>query len=283
MITQQTSIHSLDLNLERIKEEGIVILDNVMGLVTGKEPFVSPHFVISIAHSGVHHVLYDNVLQESKQGSVAVLYPNHELVAVSTSNDYLCSIIMLDAKALDDPMLQIINQLQYRYEKQPSVILDNHSYQIIKDVLSVMRETVNVDLPDRKILLARQLEFFLRLLTYYRNKQLNEATNVKRISAQFYANMKQYAHQHRDVGFYADLAYLTPKHFSAVIKQETGNTAAYWIHNHLIAEAKMLLHVRRDLTVQAIAFLLGFEEQTVFSRYFKREVGLSPTEFRENI
>jgi AraC-like DNA-binding protein len=43
----------------------------------------------------------------------------------------------------------------------------------------------------------------------------------------------------------------------------------------------MLLHVRHDLPIQAIADMLGFEEQTAFSRYFKRETGLSPTEYRE--
>ena len=42
----------------------------------------------------------------------------------------------------------------------------------------------------------------------------------------------------------------------------------------------MLMHVRRDLSVQAIADMLGFSEQASFSRYFRRETGMSPTEFR---
>ena len=44
----------------------------------------------------------------------------------------------------------------------------------------------------------------------------------------------------------------------------------------------MLLHVRRDLSVQIIADMLGFEEQSTFSRYFRRETGMSPTEFRNS-
>ena len=43
----------------------------------------------------------------------------------------------------------------------------------------------------------------------------------------------------------------------------------------------MLLHIRRDLPVQAIADMLGFDEQATFSRYFRRETGLSPSQFRE--
>jgi AraC-like DNA-binding protein len=82
------------------------------------------------------------------------------------------------------------------------------------------------------------------------------------------------------VGFYAGLACLSTKHFSDVVKQETGHTAAYWIHRQVVVEAKMLLHMRRDLTVQAISYMLGFDEQATFSRYFRRETGLSPSEFR---
>ena len=44
----------------------------------------------------------------------------------------------------------------------------------------------------------------------------------------------------------------------------------------------MLLHMRHDLTVQAISDMLGFDEQATFSRYFRRETGLSPSEFRNN-
>ena len=50
----------------------------------------------------------------------------------------------------------------------------------------------------------------------------------------------------------------------------------------MVAEAKMLLHMRHDLTVQAISDMLGFDEQASFSRYFHRETGLYPTEFRTN-
>ena len=82
------------------------------------------------------------------------------------------------------------------------------------------------------------------------------------------------------VGFSVQLACLSAKHFSAVIKEETGHTAAHWIHNQVVAEAKMLLHMRHDLTVQAISDMLGFDEQASFSRYFRRETGLYPTEFR---
>ena len=41
----------------------------------------------------------------------------------------------------------------------------------------------------------------------------------------------------------------------------------------------MLLHVRNDLSLKVIADMLSFGEQASSSRYFKRQTGLSPTEF----
>ena len=134
--------------------------------------------------------------------------------------------------------------------------------------------------PGQRFLLGHFGDFFLRLLSRYREGKLNESHTDNKVSARFHNCLKQHFREHRDVGFYAAQACLSTKHFSAIIKQETGHTAAYWIHQQVIVEAKMLLHMRHDLTVQAISDMLGFDEQATFSRYFRRETGLSPSEFR---
>ena len=160
--------------------------------------------------------------------------------------------------------------------------LNKHEYKMITSVVEGMREITRLQLPDHRMLMTRLLEFLLRLLSHYRKSKLNEAHADKRVSARFLAELKQHIRQHREVSFYAEKACLSTKHFSAVVKQETGQNAAYWIHRQVVAEAKMLLHVRRDLSVQIIADMLGFEEQSTFSRYFRRETGMSPTEFRNS-
>ena len=273
--------HPLILNKKRVKEEGIVVMDDARGLPAADGPFISPDYVICIAHRGHIDLMYDDYPDYSEQHTVGVIFPNHRLVTVNKTDDYLATLIVADASMMNDPMLQIINQMRYRYEPHPCVKLDKHEYKIIMDVVEIMRETVRINLPDKRTLMARQLEFFLRLLSHYRTSKLNETDVDKRISAQFRNDLAQYFRKHRDVSFYAEKACLSPKYFGTIIKQETGQTAAYWIHTHIMAEAKMLLHMRRDLSIQAIADMLGFEEQNAFSRYFKRETGMSPSEYRE--
>ena len=280
MKEQQTTSHPLLNNLQKIKDEGIVVLDDIRGLPTGDKPFVSSDYVICIGHKGHIQLLYDNQPDYSEKQTVGVIFPNHSVCKVNKTDDYLATLIVVDASVLNDPMLQIINQMRYRYELHPCVKLDKHEYRMITDVVEGMREIKRLEIPESRMLMTRLLEFLLRLLSHYRMRKLNETTASKRVSMQFHSDLTQHFRKHHDVGFYAERACLTPKYFSAVVKQETGHNAAYWIRVKIIAEAKMLLHIRHDLSVQAIADMLGFSEQSIFSRYFKHETGVSPTEFR---
>ena len=281
MKERETETHPMLSNLQRIKEEGIVVLDNVRGLPTGDKPFVSPDYVICIGHRGRIQLMYDDRPDFSEKYTVGVIFPNHSVCQTSKTDDYLATLIVVSDSLLNNPMLRIINQMRYRYEPHPCVKLDKHEYKMIMNVVDGMREIKRVKLPDSRMLMTRLLEFFLRLLSHYRKGKLNETSANKRVSMQFHSDLAQHFRKHHDVGYYADRACLTPKYFSAVVKQETGQNAAYWIRTQIVAEAKMLLHIRHDLSVQAIADMLGFGEQASFSRYFKRETGLSPTEFRE--
>lgn len=282
MKNEQKYIHPIALHHQKIKEEGVVVLDNARDLPMGSKPFVSPDYVIAIGHRGRLDLMYDDTPDFSEKSTVAVIFPNHRLRTVSKTDNYLATLIIVESSVLNDPMLQIINQLRYRYELHPNVKLDKHEFKMIVNVVEGMREIDRLKLPNRRMLMTRLLEFFLRLLSQYRKNRLNESHAGKRVSIQFHNNLAQYFREHHDVGFYAEKACLSPKHFSTVVKQETGYTAAHWIHSQIMAEAKMLLHIRRDLSVQAIADMLGFDEQASFSRYFRREMRMSPSEFRDS-
>jgi AraC family transcriptional activator of pobA len=72
---------------------------------------------------------------------------------------------------------------------------------------------------------------------------------------------------------------LSPRYLSDLLKQETGKTAIDLIHIFLISEAKNLL-MAADNNVAEIAYALGFENPPYFSRLFKKEVGVSPNQYK---
>jgi AraC family transcriptional activator of pobA len=84
------------------------------------------------------------------------------------------------------------------------------------------------------------------------------------------------------VTYVASQLNLSSKYLSDLLKQETGKTALELIHLYVISEAKNLL-VEGEQSISEIAYRLGFENPPYFSRLFKKEVGISPTEFQNQL
>lgn len=81
---------------------------------------------------------------------------------------------------------------------------------------------------------------------------------------------------------YAEAQHLHPSYLSTVIKTKTGKSVNNWIAEKVIAEAQAILS-RSPVSVQEVAYQLGFKEPGHFSRFFKKHTGTSPSSFRENL
>ena len=95
----------------------------------------------------------------------------------------------------------------------------------------------------------------------------------------FTALLQQHSKRERNVGFYAAQLNITPKYLSAVVKEVSGKTAARWIDESVILEAKTLLKYS-GLSIQEIAYRLNFSTQSFFGKYFKQHTGFSPSRYK---
>ena len=89
---------------------------------------------------------------------------------------------------------------------------------------------------------------------------------------------EHYKHE-RSVGFYARQLCITPKYLTTLIKRISGKSVSEWIDNYVILEAKTLLKYS-NLSVQEIAYYLNFPNQSFFGSYFKRNAGMSPSQYK---
>ncbi|KUG13736.1 hypothetical protein BEI02_03635 [Elizabethkingia sp. HvH-WGS333] len=81
---------------------------------------------------------------------------------------------------------------------------------------------------------------------------------------------------------YAKLLNVSPNHLNKCVKSTIGKTASDLINEALLMEAKALLSMSQ-YSVAEVAFTLGFEDASYFSRFFKKHAVQSPTEFRRMI
>lgn len=85
--------------------------------------------------------------------------------------------------------------------------------------------------------------------------------------------------EQRCVGFYAEKMHITPKYLSSMMKEISGRTAAEWIDEYVILEAKTLLKYS-GLNIQEVAYELNFATQSFFGKYFKQHTGMSPGQYK---
>lgn len=81
------------------------------------------------------------------------------------------------------------------------------------------------------------------------------------------------------VRYFADKVCLSPNYFGDLVKKETGKSAQEYIQLKMIDAAKEWL-LDPNRTIGQVAFELGFQYPQHFVRFFKRQVGITPREYR---
>ncbi len=95
----------------------------------------------------------------------------------------------------------------------------------------------------------------------------------------FYHLVEENNHKNLSLKEYAALLAVTPNHLTQTVKILTGKTSSQIIKAKQILEIKRLL-VHTNLSVAEIAHQLHFEDQSYFTKFFKRESGFSPLQYR---
>ncbi len=79
---------------------------------------------------------------------------------------------------------------------------------------------------------------------------------------------------------YAELLYITPNHLNALCKEHLGITAGEVIRNRILLEAKRML-VNQNMNISEISYTLNFNDNSYFTKFFKKYEGITPEEFRK--
>ena len=112
------------------------------------------------------------------------------------------------------------------------------------------------------------------------NKE-HKPTHSEILLDKFLALVSKHHYTERKLSFYAEKMFLTSNYLSGEIKKISGKTAMDWINDYVIIEAKTMLKYS-DLNIQEIAYQLNFASQSLFGKYFKKQTGISPKDFRKN-
>ena len=271
-------------NKDFIEQQEVVVAE-IQSLPNIYRPITIGVMTIGLCHAGsARFVDESGVIHEFHPKDIAISLPHHTIMNPQYSDDYRATLVVI-SKPFYETLIQREAFLDYiKYQMRPCSALTDEQYEKVKAFIRVIDIVTETDHVNRRRYLLHMFDILFSGLTRYRDeekqRQLLDHRNDQLFS-RFYDLLVSHHSEHHEVAWYADQLHLTPKYFSSTIRQSTGKSAAEWISTMLLNESKKMLKTRHDLTIQEIAYSLGFKEIASFCRFFKREAGMTPKAYRK--
>lgn len=191
------------------------------------------------------------------QFSERIIHFNNESVSS------LLSMLMVKSNYLDlsSEQAKEVFSIAQKLEKE-TIENDNYSSDIIRGYL---------------IVLCRLIE----RMTYI--KEGKNPIKSKESKVQLFLELVEKSfNQNKGVSYFASELSITPNYLNMLCKKQFGRSAGDMITSRIMLEAKRLLyHTKSDIS--QIAFELGYEDPSYFTRAFKKSEQKTPSEFRQDI
>lgn len=177
----------------------------------------------------------------------------------------------------------------FSYEVNEALHLSRREREIINDCLDKIKYELEHAIDNHsKTLIVSYIELFLNYCKRFYERQFITRGHVnKDILSRFETILNDYFSSERpinsglpSVGYCAEKLYLSPNYLGDLLKKETGKSAQEHIQLKLIDVAKEKIY-DPNKTISEIAYELGFKYPQHFTRMFKKQVGMSPADYRE--
>ncbi len=153
----------------------------------------------------------------------------------------------------------------------------------IKSAFSALDREYRKNAPYRnpliESLLATILIWLSRHSLSYAQEQPKKITRGSRHFTQFSHLLEEGYVHHYPVAHYADALGITSAHLNVLCRRTVDKSALEMLHERLMLEARRNL-VYTSMTISQVSYAIGFSDPAYFTRFFKREAGVSPKEFR---
>lgn len=272
--------------LERLSEDDIMVFDIMSGMPQ-KENFITQAYILLICYEGKASCRIGEKVHDLRKGDLFIGQPQLFVENAMTSLDFKCkglllssnyieSLFFLGGKAWDAKFIIKDNPVVHLSDEELEMAIQNN------DFIRLKLESAK-KMPHHKEIISYLLQSFIYEFYDTLVPKLNLATysytSAENLFSRFMNMALEETPLHREVSFYADRLCITPKYLSVICKQTSGSTASTILNNLSIKHIKQQLRTSSK-TVKQIANEAGFDNLSFFGKYVKRELGMSPREYR---
>lgn len=253
-------------------------------------PIPYPMRVASVAlltcHTG--HILLEINLKSYRFsiGEVLVLLPEHILYIKEISPDFKGSGILFSDTFWKEARREVekMNPYYATVKELPCIPVSFRQSLHLSHYLDIFKEKYQAPQTTHNQIIVRKLLTVLLYEIYQLYigviDQLPPPGKKEQLFQEFLKLVAVHFKKERGIQFYAEQFQMTPRYFSAIIKECSQQSAAEWINNYVVTEIGILLRTT-TLSVKEIADMLNFPDPSFLGKYFKRQTGMSPKQYRK--
>ncbi|MCG6189512.1 helix-turn-helix domain-containing protein [Maribellus maritimus] len=176
----------------------------------------------------------------------------------------------------------------FSYEVNEALHLSARERTVVNDCLANIQYELEHAIDNHsKTLIVSYLELFLNYSKrFYERQFITRSHANKDILVRFEKVINDYFNSERplesglpSVRYCADKLFISPNYLGDLLKKETGKSAQEHIQLKMIDVAKEKIYDSQK-SISEIAYELGFKHPQHFTRMFKKQVGISPNEYR---
>lgn len=170
----------------------------------------------------------------------------------------------------------------------PFVPLDEEQAASADKYLMLLREAItSKDDLAREDLVIAHLKILLIIATRVKSRQIEETLtqlppDAGPRLAEFHQLLEAHFREWKKPAAYAAAMHITLKALSRLTGKYLSKTPSALIAERVVQEAKRALHFSH-LSVKEIATALGYDDPLYLSRVFRKQTGVSPREFRQQV
>lgn len=171
------------------------------------------------------------------------------------------------------------------YNRHEALYLTERESRILMDLFIKAHDEYSQDDFSEDVLGSYTTLILSYTQTFYERQFQSRSRIYNQVVADFYRQLDGFYNAESDepilptVAHFAAMSNLSVNYFGDVIKHFTGKSPLEHIHQYIIQVAKEKLS-QTKLTINEIAYSLGFEYPTYFTRFFRQKTGISPKVFR---
>ena len=207
------------------------------------------------------------------------------------SKDFYCYLAMVSRDFIENTIisnktLPTSHLINLNLRENPGMSLSEKETITVKESIDRIIYYIKGDhYFKREIIQNSLLNYFLEMGNIFLGKVKVDANNMQYSISRKDALTQQFMFMLRDNGknehspsFYSEKLCISTKYLSFLLKETTGKTTKDWISQNTVMEAKILLKVP-GTTIQTVSDELHFYDQASFTKFFKKNVGITPKKY----